>query len=227
MKAKILVVDDEPDVLHLVQYNLNAADYDVVTASDGEQALKKVRAAPPDLIILDLMLPELDGLEVCKILRRDQTTASIPIIMLTAKAAEMDRVLGLELGADDYVTKPFSPRELVLRVKRLLRSGAGPEANGDRIQVGDLVVDVLRHQATVNGAPIDLTATEFKLLTTLAQRRGRVQTREKLLQDVWGYDNAIDTRTVDTHMRRLREKLGLAAKYLDTVRGVGYRFVEE
>jgi len=147
--------------------------------------------------------------------------------MLTAKAAEMDRVLGLELGADDYVTKPFSPRELVLRVKRLLRSGAGPEANGDRIQVGELVVDVLRHQALVNGAPIELTATEFKLLTTLAQRRGRVQTREKLLQDVWGYDNAIDTRTVDTHMRRLREKLGLAAKYLDTVRGVGYRFVEE
>jgi len=227
MKAKILVVDDEPDVLHLVQYNLNAADYDVVTASDGEQALKKVRTAPPDLIILDLMLPEIDGLEVCKLLRRDQTTASIPIIMLTAKAAEMDRVLGLELGADDYVTKPFSPRELVLRVKRLLRSGAGPEANGDRIQVGELVVDVLRHQALVNGAPIELTATEFKLLTTLAQRRGRVQTREKLLQDVWGYDNAIDTRTVDTHMRRLREKLGLAAKYLDTVRGVGYRFVEE
>jgi DNA-binding response OmpR family regulator len=227
MKAKILVVDDEPDVLHLVQYNLNAADYDVVTAGDGEQALKKVRSAPPDLIILDLMLPELDGLEVCKLLRRDQSTASIPIIMLTAKAAEMDRVLGLELGADDYVTKPFSPRELVLRVKRLLRTGVGPDDKGDRIQVGDLLVDVLRHQASVNGTGIDLTATEFKLLTTLAQRRGRVQTREKLLQDVWGYDNAIDTRTVDTHMRRLREKLGLAAKYLDTVRGVGYRFVEE
>jgi two-component system phosphate regulon response regulator PhoB len=139
----------------------------------------------------------------------------------------MDRVLGLELGADDYVTKPFSPRELVLRVKRLLRTGVGPDDKGDRIQVGDLLVDVLRHQASVNGTGIDLTATEFKLLTTLAQRRGRVQTREKLLQDVWGYDNAIDTRTVDTHMRRLREKLGLAAKYLDTVRGVGYRFVEE
>jgi two-component system phosphate regulon response regulator PhoB len=227
MKAKILVVDDEPDVLHLIQYNLNAADYDVVTAGDGEQALKKVRAAPPDLIILDLMLPELDGLEVCKLLRHDQSTATIPIIMLTAKAAEMDRVLGLELGADDYVTKPFSPRELVLRVKRLLRSGADINEQGDRILVGDLLVDVLRHEALVKGASIDLTATEFKLLTTLAQRRGRVQTREKLLQDVWGYDNAIDTRTVDTHMRRLREKLGLAARYLDTVRGVGYRFVEE
>ena len=139
----------------------------------------------------------------------------------------MDRVLGLELGADDYLTKPFSPRELVLRVKRLLRAGATPDDAGERIYAGDLLVDILRHQTLVKGEPVELTATEFKLLTTLAQRRGRVQTREKLLHDVWGYDNVIDTRTVDTHMRRLREKLGLAAKYLDTVRGVGYRFVEE
>ena len=226
MKARILVVDDEPDVLQLVEYNLSAADYDVATASDGSEALKKARSLSPNLIILDLMLPEMDGLEVCKLLRRDQSTAAIPIIMLTAKAAEMDRVLGLELGADDYVTKPFSPRELVLRVKRLLQSGTAP-AEGERIQVGDLVVDILRHQTLVHGKPVELTATEFKLLTTLAQRRGRVQTREKLLQEVWGYDNVIDTRTVDTHMRRLREKLGAAAKHLDTVRGVGYRFVEE
>ena len=227
MKAKILVVDDEPDVLQLVEYNLKAADYEVVTAGDGEEALKKARALLPNLIILDLMLPELDGLEVCKLLRRDQSTAAIPILMLTAKAAEMDRVLGLELGADDYVTKPFSPRELVLRVKRLLRTGPAPEEQGDRVQIGDLLVDVLRHQTLVKGKAVELTATEFKLLTTLAQRRGRVQTREKLLQEVWGYDNVIDTRTVDTHMRRLREKLGLAAKYLDTVRGVGYRFVDD
>ena len=143
-----------------------------------------------------------------------------------AKAAEIDRVLGLELGADDYVTKPFSPRELVLRIKRLLRSGAPAEEPADRIEWKDLCVDIPRHQATVKGKPLDLTATEFKLLLVLAQRRGRVQSREQLLQDVWEYDNLIDTRTVDTHMRRLREKLGPAAKYLDTVRGVGYRFVE-
>lgn len=227
MKARILVVDDEPDVLQLVQYNLTAADFDVVTASDGMEAVKKARALLPNLIILDLLLPELDGLEVCKLLRRDQNTASIPILMLTAKAAEMDRVLGLELGADDYVTKPFSPRELVLRVRRLLRASQTPEAQTDRIQAGDLMVDIQRHETLVNGRSVELTATEFKLLTSLAQRRGRVQTREKLLQEVWGYDNLIDTRTVDTHMRRLREKLGVAARYLDTVRGVGYRFLEE
>jgi two-component system phosphate regulon response regulator PhoB len=227
MKPRILVVDDEPDVVHLVEYNLKAADYEVVTAADGEQALKKARAAMPNLIILDLMLPELDGLEVCKLLRRDQSTAAIPIIILTAKSAEMDRVLGLELGADDYLTKPFSPRELVLRVKRLLRSGSTATEKADRIQVGDLVVDILRHQILVGGKPVELTATEFKLLTTLIQRRGRVQTRESLLQEVWGYDNVIDTRTVDTHMRRLREKLGPPAQYLDTVRGVGYRFLEQ
>jgi two-component system phosphate regulon response regulator PhoB len=227
MKARILIVDDEPDVVQLVAYNLSAADYEVLSASDGADALKKARAMTPNLIILDLMLPEMDGLEVCKLLRRDQTTAGIPIIMLTAKAAEMDRVLGLELGADDYVTKPFSPRELVLRVKRLLRTGSTPAEQGDRIQVADLTVDILRHETLVKGKAVDLTATEFKLLTTLAQRRGRVQTREKLLQEVWGYDNVIDTRTVDTHMRRLREKLGPASRHLDTVRGVGYRFVEE
>src|SRR5258708_27613446 len=162
MKAKILIVDDEPDVVQLVDYNLRAADYEVVAAADGVDALKKARSLTPNLIILDLMLPGLDGLEVCKLLRRDQSTASIPIIMLTAKAAEMDRVLGLELGADDYVTKPFSPRELVLRVKRLLRTGAPPADQGERIQVGDLLVDILRHQTLVNGKPVELTATEFK-----------------------------------------------------------------
>jgi two-component system phosphate regulon response regulator PhoB len=149
--------------------------------------------------------------------------------MLTAKAAEIDRVLGLELGADDYVTKPFSPRELILRVKRLLRNGQAtiPGGKEEEINLKELRLDIPRHQATVKGKAIDLTATEFRLLTVLAQRRGRVQSREQLLQDVWEYDNLIDTRTVDTHMRRLREKLGTAAKYLDTVRGVGYRFVED
>jgi DNA-binding response OmpR family regulator len=227
MKPKILVVDDEPDALELLEINLKGAGYDVVTAPDGEQALKKARDLLPKLIILDLMLPEVDGLEVCKILRRDQRTSGIPIIMLTAKAGEVDRVLGLELGADDYVTKPFSPRELVLRVKRLLRTNEAPTEKADHIDYKELSLDIPRHQALVKGKPIDLTATEFKLLTVLAQRRGRVQSREQLLQDVWEYDNLIDTRTVDTHMRRLREKLGMASKYLDTVRGVGYRFVEE
>jgi len=227
MKYKILVVDDEPDAVELIAFNLKAAGYEVVTAADGEEALKKARSVNPSLIILDLMLPEVDGLEVCKILRRDAKTSALPIIMLTAKAAELDRVLGLELGADDYVAKPFSPRELVLRVKRLLRSGQAAEEKPDRIQWKELCIDIPRHQATVKGKPIELTATEFKLLTVLVQRRGRVQSREQLLQDVWEYDNLIDTRTVDTHMRRLREKLSSAAKYLDTVRGVGYRFVEE
>jgi two-component system phosphate regulon response regulator PhoB len=227
MKQKILVVDDEPDAVELIEFNLKAAGYDVVRANDGEEALKKARMTLPDLIVLDLMLPEVDGMEVCKILRRDQKTSSIPVVMVTAKAAEIDRVLGLELGADDYVTKPFSPRELVLRVKRLLKSGEKTEEKSDRIEWKDLVVDVPRHQVTVKGKPVELTATEFKLLTVLAQRKGRVQSREQLLHDVWEYDNLIDTRTVDTHMRRLREKLGLAARYLDTVRGVGYRFVED
>ncbi|MDB6123424.1 MAG: Two component transcriptional regulator, winged helix family [Pedosphaera sp.] len=224
---KILVVDDEPDAVDLIKFNLKGAGYEVITAADGEEALQKARSLLPNLIILDLMLPEVDGLEVCKILRRDPRVSAVPIIMLTAKAAEIDRVLGLELGADDYVTKPFSPRELVLRVKRLLRTGQAAESKADEIVFKELVVNIPKHQAWVKGKALDLTATEFKLITILAQRRGRVQSREQLLQDVWEYDNLIDTRTVDTHMRRLREKLGPAAKYLDTVRGVGYRFIEE
>lgn len=226
MKPKILVVDDEPDALELIEFNLKAAGFDVVTAADGSEALRKARTAVPDLILLDLMLPEVDGLEVCKILRRGDETADIPIMMLTAKAAEVDRVLGLELGADDYVTKPFSPRELVLRVKNLLRRGQAPEEKQEVVEFGDVSVDIPRHQVTVKGKPIELTATEFKLVTVLMQRRGRVQSRDQLLRDVWEYDTLIDTRTVDTHVRRLREKLGLAAKYLDTVRGVGYRWIE-
>ena len=226
VKQKILVVDDEPEAVELVEFNLKQAGFDVASAADGAEALKKARSLQPSLVVLDLMLPEVDGMEVCKLLRHDPATATIPIIMLTAKAAEIDRVLGLELGADDYVTKPFSPRELVLRVKSLLRRGQAPEEKKDLIRVGDLQVDIPRHQVTVKGKPIELTATEFKLLTVLAQRRGRVQSREQLLKDVWEYDNLIDTRTVDTHMRRLREKLGPAAKYLDTIRGVGYRFVD-
>jgi len=224
--AKVLVVDDEPDAVELVSFNLKAAGYEVVTADDGNEAIKRARQHSPDLVLLDVMLPEVDGLEVCKLLRRDPVTSGVPIIMLTARAAEIDRVLGLELGADDYMTKPFSPRELVLRVKNLLKRRQSVDEKLETLSIGDLSIDVPRHLVTVAKKRIDLTATEFKLLTTLATRRGRVQSREQLLRDVWEYDNIIDTRTVDTHMRRLREKLGGACRYLDTVRGVGYRFVE-
>ncbi|MBG87775.1 MAG: DNA-binding response regulator [Verrucomicrobiales bacterium] len=224
MAQKILVVDDEPDAVDLVQFNLENAGYEVLTAGDGTEALKKARNFAPDLILLDVMLPEIEGTEVCKLLRRDTATSAIPIIMLTAKAAEIDRVLGLELGADDYVTKPFSPRELVLRIKNLLRRNDKVDEKVDQLDFGDLRIDIPGHSVSVSNEPVELTATEFKLLQVLATRRGRVQSRDQLLKDVWEYDNMIDTRTVDTHMRRLREKLGKAARYLNTVRGVGYRF---
>lgn len=226
MKPRILAVDDEPDALELISTNLSSAGFIVVTAEDGEEALRKARANPPDLILLDLMLPEIDGLELCKLLRRDDATRDIPIIILTAKSGELDRVLGLELGADDYVTKPFSPRELVLRIKGMLRRRQTVEPESDHISIGPITVDVPRHIVTINDKPVDLTVTEFKLLTNLVQRRGRVLSREQLLRDVWEYDAVIDSRTVDTHVGRLREKLGPAAHKLETVRGVGYRFVD-
>jgi two-component system phosphate regulon response regulator PhoB len=228
MKPKILVVDDEPDAVELIGFNLNAAGFQVVSAEDGAEALEKARTTAPDLIVLDLMLPEVDGLEVCKILRRDPATSGIPILMLTAKASELDRVLGFELGADDYVTKPFSPRELVLRIKRLLQRHQAPGEDREIIRIDDILIDIPKHSVLIRGKRIDdLTAIEFKLLTILARRRGRVQSRERLLEDVWGYEGDIDTRTVDTHMRRLREKLGREGRRLDTVRGVGYRFSDE
>jgi two-component system phosphate regulon response regulator PhoB len=217
------VVDDEPDVLDLVTYNLGLAGFQTETAVDGADALRKARTSSPDLILLDLMLPEMDGLEVCKLLRRDTKTSGIPIIMLTARASELDRIVGLELGATDYVPKPFSPRELVLRVKRRLEQNNGVQPKTSHV-FGPLQVDVSRHLVTVKSKRIELTATEFKLLTLLIQRAGHVQSRDQLLRDVWEYETHIDTRTVDTHIRRLREKLGTAARYLDTVRGVGYRF---
>lgn len=226
MKPKILVVDDEPDALEVLGFKLQEAGYATLLAQDGARALTLARDEQPALIVLDLMLPEIDGLEVCRILRREPGTAAIPIIMLTARAAEMDRVVGLEIGADDYVTKPFSPRELVLRIKKLLARGGAAQAE-DFIRIGDLSIDVARHNVRVANEEVVLTATEFKLLQILAQRRGRVQTRDRLLQDVWGYENPIDSRTVDTHVRRLREKLGKAADLVETIRGVGYKFVAE
>ena len=227
MKPKILVVDDEPDALEILGFKLKEAGFEPLFAKDGARALKAAREQHPALVVLDLMLPEVDGLEVCKILRRDPATSAVPILMLTARAAEMDRVLGLELGADDYVTKPFSPRELVLRIKKLLARVKAADEPTPLLRFGDLEIDVPRHRVTLAGTAIELTATEFKLLELLARRRDRVQTRDRLLQDVWGYDNPIDSRTVDTHMRRLREKVGTAASYLETIRGVGYRFRAE
>lgn len=227
MKPKILVVDDEPEALEILGFKLKEAGFTPLFAKDGNAALKLARDAHPALIVLDLMLPEVDGLEVCKILRRDTHTSAIPILMLTARAAEMDRVLGLELGADDYVTKPFSPRELVLRIKKLLARVKASEEPITVLRFGDLEIDVPRHRVAIGGSAVELTATEFKLLELLARRRGRVQTRDRLLQDVWGYDNPIDSRTVDTHMRRLREKVAPIADYLETIRGVGYRFRAE
>lgn len=226
MKAKILIVDDEPDVIELVRYNLEDAGFDVECAADGSEGLEKARCTAPNLILLDVMLPGLDGFEICKLLRNHPQTAGIPVIMLTAKAEEIDRVIGLELGAEDYVTKPFSPRELLLRIKKSLQHFS-PGLTKDVFDLGVLHVDVARHKVTVKNRRVELTAIEFKLLVLLMQRIGRVQSREQLLRDVWEYDAHIDTRTVDTHMRRLRDKLGRAASYLDTVRGVGYRFLED
>jgi DNA-binding response OmpR family regulator len=227
MKPKILVVDDEPDALEILGFKLKEAGYAPIFAYDGSSAISTVREERPDLVVLDLMLPEVDGFEVCKILRRDRATATIPILMLTARTSETDRVLGLELGADDYVTKPFSPRELILRVKKLLARSQTGEPTTAQFHLGEMEIDVPRHSVTIKGAAVGLTATEFKLLEILARRRGRVQTRERLLHDIWGYKNPIDSRTVDTHMRRLREKIGETARYIETIRGVGYRLSSE
>src|SRR5258706_6491995 len=223
---RILVAEDEPDVLSLVASNLTSAGFNVIKAENGLAALNQAKETLPSLIVLDLMLPELSGLEVCKLLKKEPQTSQIPIIMLTAKAEEVDRIVGLELGADDYVTKPFSPRELVLRVKSVMRRAAAAAEPNDFLTLGEIRVDRSRYEVTVHAKRVDFTATEFKLLTVLMERRGRVQSRDTLLNDVWGYESAIDTRTVDTHIRRLREKLGKAADCIQTIRGFGYRVTE-
>jgi two-component system phosphate regulon response regulator PhoB len=211
----------------LIAYHLKQSGFSVLTASDGPSGLEKAKKERPALIILDLMLPEMDGKDVCRILKSDPFTQPIPILMLTAKAEEVDRVIGFELGADDYVTKPFSPRELVLRVKAILRRKEVPQEIAKKIQIGDLLIDMDRHEVSIKENPIELTSTEFKLLVELASKRGRVQTREQLLNKVWGYTYEGYARTVDTHIRRLREKLGPLGNYIETLRGVGYRFREE
>lgn len=223
---RILIVEDEQDVVDLLTLNLRkAGGYVISTAADGATGIKKAREELPALIILDLMLPKMPGLEVCKALKNDTATRHIPIIMLTAKAEEIDRIVGLEVGADDYVTKPFSPREIVLRIKAIMRRGKG-EAAEETMTFGTIRVDPARYHVTVAGKVVRLTTVEFKLLSMLMQRRGRVQSRDRLLNEVWGYESIIDTRTVDTHVRRLRKKLGKAAEAIETVRGFGYRLRE-
>jgi two-component system phosphate regulon response regulator PhoB len=223
---RILVVDDEPDLLELVRVNLDQSGLRVDTAQSGREALEKLRQSPPDLLILDLMLPDVSGTEICRRVRSDPDLAHLPIIMLTAKADEVDRVVGLELGADDYVTKPFSPRELVLRARAVLRRKQPQWGSGEALVHGSLRLDPERHRCFVDEREVGLTAKEFELLHVLMTRRGRVLTRDHLLEHVWGSDIAVTTRTIDTHLKRLREKLGDAGDLIETVRGVGYRFSE-
>lgn len=224
---KILVVDDESDVTDLVSYHLKAKGFVVQALNDPNRSVGTARSFMPDLVILDVMMPELNGLQICRMLRADPTLNRVPIIFLTAKAEENDRVQGLELGADDYISKPFSVKELILRVQTILRRLADPRAEAvSKLSVGGIVLDVERHEVSIGGKPVELTATEFKLLRLLLERRGRVQTREHLLLNVWNYETEIETRTVDTHVRRLREKLGSEADWLETIRGVGYRIAE-
>lgn len=222
-KQRILVAEDEPDLAEVLQFNLEKAGFAVEVEHRGDGALEAIRRRPPDLLVLDLMLPGLDGLELTRILKRDPATARLPLVMLTARGEEVDRIVGLELGADDYIPKPFSPREVVLRIKAVLRRRDGEAAGGERLDSGGIRLDLGGHRAAVRGREIQLTATEFRLLKVLIERRGRVQTRARLLTDVWGYAEDVDSRTVDTHVRRLRRKLGPEADRIETVIGVGYR----
>lgn len=222
----VLIVDDERDLVRLLEFNLQEAGFETAAAYAGEEALQKARQRIPDLIVLDLMLPDIPGNEVCRQLKASPRTRHVPVLMLTARTDEVDRVVGFEVGADDFVTKPFSVRELVLRIRAILRRGSGAEADEARDQVGPIRVDPGAHRAYVEGQEIALTALEFKLLTTFMSRLGRVQTREALLQDVWGVSSDLQTRTVDTHVKRLREKLGSGRDLIETVRGIGYRMVE-
>jgi two-component system phosphate regulon response regulator PhoB len=224
MRDTVLVVDDEPDVVDLVRYHLHRAGFDVLIALTGPSGLSKAAESRPDAIVLDIMLPQMTGIEVFKALRDSTDTAGIPILLLTAKAEPAERIAGLELGIDDYITKPFSPRELVLRVQNVLRRLRNARTSSV-VTVDEFCLDKGNFEISVSGRRLQLTTTEFKLLALLVERRGRTLSRETLLQDVWGYENAIDTRTVDTHVRRLREKLGLAANRIATVRGEGYRFL--
>ncbi|HDZ76821.1 MAG TPA: response regulator [Candidatus Omnitrophica bacterium] len=224
-KEKILIVEDDADIVEMISYNLKKEGYSVISVLDGERAVYSAKRDKPDLIILDLMLPGMDGLEVCRNMRKNELTAHIPIIMLTAKSQEADKVIGLGLGADDYMTKPFSPRELIARIKAVLRRGDVSLAK-KIVKVGGIFIDSLKYKVTVSGKAISLTPTEFKLLEFMAQRPGIVLSRDKILDNVFGYEASIYDRTVDAHMKSLRKKLGKAREYIETIRGAGYRFKE-
>ena len=226
-KEKILIVEDDTHISQLVKYNLEKAGFTCILCTTGEGALKILNKEHIDLVILDIMLPEMDGFEVCRKIKQNQDTANLPIIMLTAKGEEIDRIVGLELGADDYVVKPFSPRELVLRIKAILKRGKVQDTVSDVLIADTLKVDILRHKVTLDDVSIELTPMEFNLLVTLMKRRGRVQSRQVLLADVWDMGSEVTTRTIDTHIKRLREKLKDVGVMIETVRGLGYRFSEE
>ena len=225
MSLKILIIEDEPDIRKNLEYNLSREGYSVLTAASIAEAEQLIYSNNLSLVLLDLMLPDGSGLDLCKKMKSDPDVQNLPIIILTAKDDEVDKVVGFEIGADDYVTKPFSVRELILRIKAVLKRGENKKdiVEIDR-QFGDLKIDIDSHEVYVDGELVNLTALEFKLLIQLVDRRGRVQSREQLLADVWGYSAEVTTRTVDTHIKRLREKLGTMGKYVQTIRGVGYKF---
>ena len=225
MSQKILIIEDEPDIRKTLEYNISREGYEVISASSLSEAKQNLESSSFSLLLLDLMLPDGSGLDLFRELKQDKSKSSMPVIILTAKDDEVDKVVGFELGADDYVTKPFSVRELILRVKAVLKRGVSKSDNVEvERQFGELKIDVDSHEVFVNDEQISLTALEFKLLRQLVDRRGRVQSRDQLLSDVWGYSSDVTTRTVDTHIKRLREKLGDMGKYVQTIRGVGYKF---
>lgn len=227
-RQKILIVEDDPHIARLIRYNLEKAGFECLQTADGQQAFEELERHKVHLIVLDIMLPGMDGFELCKEIKKKPVWAAIPVLMLTARAEEIDRVLGLELGADDYMVKPFSPRELILRVKAILRRGdPAAVSTAPVLTAGQLTIDRERHRVTVNTKEVQLTAMEFKLLVLLLERRGRLQSRERLLNDVWDIDAEVTTRTVDTHVKRLRQKLGKMGKCIETVRGHGYRLRDE
>lgn len=224
MDTTVLVVEDENDVVDLLRYHLKRGGFKVLIEKSGDAGLASARQNRPDAAIFDIMMPGMSGLEVCRALKSDPETQGIPILMLTAKSDVKDRVKGLEIGADDYVTKPFSPKEVVLRVQGLIRRTQATAAGGATIDLDGIKLDRSTLHAQIDGVRVELTTTEFKLLSALIDNRGRVMSRDILLRDVWGYSSSLDTRTVDTHMRRLREKIGRHAMRLETIRGEGYRF---
>lgn len=222
-KGTILIIDDEKDLLELVRYNLEKEGYEAICATDGITGVEIAVKHRPDLIVLDVMMPGMDGLEVCRKLRADTRTSQVPVLMLTARVSEADRVVGLEMGADDYVTKPFSPRELLARIKAILRRAAGQQEQPEILKAGNIIIDVKRHEVTCEGKPLSLTATEFRILQFLVSRPGRVVARDEIIDAALGRDTAVLDRTIDVHITAIRRKLGRGGDWVETVRGFGYK----